>query len=97
MKPVFDAIAGTTAMLIIAAFWISTLVSELLLDHAAIVVVKHSIVAYGMVVLVLMMGSLGRVRLRAGEGAQRPVRGGVNMLRIWQVESASHFDFWIDG
>lgn len=59
MKPVVHAIAATTAMLTIAMFWISTLVSELFLDHAAIVAVKHSIVAYGLVVLVLAMASTG--------------------------------------
>lgn len=59
MKPVVHAIAGTTAMLTIATFWISTLVSELFLDHAAVAAVKHSIVTYGLAVLVLAMASTG--------------------------------------
>lgn len=59
MKPVVHAIAGTTAMLAIATFWVSTLVSELWLDAAAIAAVKHSIVVYGLVVLVLAMAATG--------------------------------------
>lgn len=59
MKPVVHAIAGTTAMLTIATSWASTLVSELFLDHAAIVTVKHSIVIYGLAVLVLTMAITG--------------------------------------
>jgi hypothetical protein len=46
-------------MLTIATFWASTLVSELILSQEAIVAVKHSIVAYGLVVLVLAMAVTG--------------------------------------
>jgi hypothetical protein len=59
VRPIVHAVAGTTAMLTIATFWTSTLVSELILSQEAIVAVKHSIVAYGLVVLVLAMAVTG--------------------------------------
>ncbi|QKE39811.2 hypothetical protein [Ferrovum myxofaciens] len=58
MKPIFHAIAGTTAMLIIAGFWMSTLVSEVFLDYAAVAAVKHAIV-YGLYLLVPFMAATG--------------------------------------
>lgn len=58
MKPIVHAIAGSTAMLIIAAFWASTLVSELFLDHAVVASVKHAI-AYGLFLLVPFMAATG--------------------------------------
>ena len=58
MKPIVHAIAGTTAMLIIASFWISTLVSEIFLDSAAVAAVKHAIV-YGLFLLVPFMAATG--------------------------------------
>ena len=57
MKPVFHAFAGTTAMLIIASFWTSTLVSELFMDHAAVAVVKQDI--YGLFLLVSCLAATG--------------------------------------
>jgi hypothetical protein len=58
-KSIFHAVASTMAMWIIAAFWTSTLVSELFFGHGAITAVKHSIVAYGLIPLVLMMALTG--------------------------------------
>ncbi|MHC1742656.1 MAG: hypothetical protein AB9873_06440 [Syntrophobacteraceae bacterium] len=58
-KSIIHAIVSTVAMLIIATFWTSTLVSELFLGHGAITVVKHSIVTYGLIPLVVMMASTG--------------------------------------
>jgi len=58
MKSVIHAIAGTTAMLIIASFWISTLVSEVFLSHAAVAGVKRAIV-YGLFLLVPFMAITG--------------------------------------
>ena len=58
MKPIVHAIAGTTAMLIITSFWISTLISEIFLDYAAIAAVKHAIV-YGLLLLVPFMAATG--------------------------------------
>ena len=59
MKPVIHAIAGTTAMLTIATFWTSTLISELFLDQAAVVAVKHAIAVYGLAVLICTMALTG--------------------------------------
>ena len=58
MKPIVHAIAGTIAMLIIAGFWSSTLVSELFLGHAAVAAVKHTIVD-GLFLLVPFMAATG--------------------------------------
>ncbi|MHB9118009.1 MAG: hypothetical protein ACYC2R_07020 [Burkholderiales bacterium] len=58
MKPIIHGIAGTTAMLIITSFWISTLVSEIFLDYAAVAAVKHAIV-YGIFLLVPFMAATG--------------------------------------
>src|SRR4030067_448200 len=58
MKPIAHAITGTTAMLIIASFWISTLVSEIFLNSADVAAVKHAIV-YGLFLLVPFMAATG--------------------------------------
>ena len=58
MKPIVHAIVGTTAMLIIAGFWTSTLVAEIFLDYTAVVAVKHAIV-YGLFLLVPFMAATG--------------------------------------
>lgn len=58
MKPIFHAIAGSTAMLIITCFWMSTLISELFMDHAAVAAVKHAIV-YSLFLLVPFMAATG--------------------------------------
>jgi hypothetical protein len=59
MKSVIHAIAATTAMLSIVTFWTSTLISELLLDQAAVVAVKHAIALYGLAILVSAMALTG--------------------------------------
>ncbi|NMM36742.1 MAG: hypothetical protein HHJ09_04395 [Glaciimonas sp.] len=58
MKPIVHAIAGSAAMLIIAGFWTSTLLSEVFLDYAAVAAVKHAIV-YGLFLLVPFMAVTG--------------------------------------
>jgi hypothetical protein len=58
MKPIIHAIAGTAAMLTIATFWTSTLISELFMDHTAVVGIKHAIV-YGLFLLVPFMAATG--------------------------------------
>ena len=58
MKSLLHAIAGTTAMIIIASFWISTLVSEVFLSHTAVVEVKHGIL-YTLFLLVPLMAVTG--------------------------------------
>lgn len=66
MKPIVHAIAATTAMLIIAGFWISTLVSELFLDLASVAAVKHAIV-YGLFLLVPCMAATGGTGFALGK------------------------------
>lgn len=46
-------------MLLIVAFWTSTLVSELFLDAAAIAAVKHHIAVYGLGCLIVLMAMTG--------------------------------------
>jgi sorbitol-specific phosphotransferase system component IIC len=58
-KTAIHAAAGTLAMLLIATFWTSTLVSELFLDTAAVVAVKHAIAMYGLLCLVVFMAMTG--------------------------------------
>jgi len=58
MKPLFHAFAGGLAMLIIASFWISTLISEVFLDQATVAAVKQGIV-YGLFLLVPCMAATG--------------------------------------
>jgi len=58
MKSILHALAGTSAMLIIAGFWSATLVSEIFLDAAAVAVVKQSIV-YGLFMLVPFLAATG--------------------------------------
>jgi hypothetical protein len=58
MKPIIHAIAGTAAMLTIATFWTSTLISEVFMDYAAVAAVKHAIV-YGLFLLVPFLAATG--------------------------------------
>lgn len=58
MKPMAHAVVGATAMTIIAIFWISTLFSELLLDHSAVAAVKQAIVC-SLFLLVPCMAATG--------------------------------------
>lgn len=58
MKSITHAAAGAVAMTLIASFWMSTVVSELLLDHAAVAAVKQAIV-YGLLLLVPCMAATG--------------------------------------
>lgn len=58
MKSLLHAIAGTTAMIIIASFWISTLVSEVFLTHTAVTEVKHGIL-YALFLLLPLMAVTG--------------------------------------
>lgn len=57
MKLIVHRLAAVVALLIVATFWLSTLVSELFLDPAAIAAVKHAIAAYGLAALVLAMAA----------------------------------------
>jgi len=58
-KPMIHAFAGSIAILSIATFWLSTVVSELFLGTGAVVSVKHAIAVYGLITLVLAMAATG--------------------------------------
>ena len=60
--------AATLAMLLIATFWTSTLISELFLDTPAVVAVKHTIAVYGLVCLVVLMAMTGGSGAALGRG-----------------------------
>lgn len=67
-QALFHAVAGGVAMLIIATFWTSTLAAELFLGRGAVVAVKHSIVHFGLIPLILMMISVGASGNILGKG-----------------------------
>ncbi len=58
MKPIVHGIAGSVAMLTVATFWTSTLISEAFLDHVAVSLVKQCVV-YGLVLLLTAMAATG--------------------------------------
>jgi hypothetical protein len=58
-KSVIHATAGALAMLTVAIFWISTLVAELFMGQEAVVAVKHAIVYFGLIPLVILMAGTG--------------------------------------
>lgn len=67
-KSIIHAAAGTTAMLLIGTFWLSTIISELFMSRAAIAVIKHTIVFYGLIPLVFLMIVAGAAGRAAGSG-----------------------------
>ena len=72
MKPVIHAAAATTAMLLIATFWVSTVATELFFDQTAIAAVKRAIAVYGLAILVpalALTGASGFALARARKGA----------------------------
>lgn len=58
-KSVIHATAGALAMLTVATFWTSTLVSELFMGQEAVVAVKHAIADFGLISLVILMAGTG--------------------------------------
>lgn len=58
-KSIIHATAGSLAMLTVVTFWTSTLVSELLMGQEAVKAVKHAIVYYGLIPLVILMAGTG--------------------------------------
>lgn len=62
-KTTLHAATGTLALLLVATFWTSTLVSELLLGPPAVQAVKHAIAWYGLAALVLCMAATGATGL----------------------------------
>ncbi|AXX97148.1 hypothetical protein [Profundibacter amoris] len=74
MKHKLHAIAGTTALLTILTFWVSTLISELFGSHAQITSVK-TFVLYGMILLIPAMIATGASGASLGKGWKLPVVG----------------------
>ena len=58
MKSKLHGIAGALALACIATFWVSTLVSELVLSETSIVIVKNGIL-WAMLVLIPAMATVG--------------------------------------
>lgn len=58
-KSVIHAIAGTLALLLVASFWSTTVIAELLLDSPAVVAVKVVIAKYGLACLAVCMAAAG--------------------------------------
>jgi len=67
-KTALHAATGTLALLLVATFWTSTLVSELLLGPPAVQAVKHAIAWYGLAALVLCMAATGATGLALARG-----------------------------
>ena len=77
MKSTLHGLFGTVALLCIVTFWIATVVSELFLETASVVAVKHGILA-GMWVLIPAMaatGGSGFALARARRGRLIDVKG----------------------
>jgi hypothetical protein len=58
-KSIIHATAGALAMLAVATFWTSTLVSEIFMGQEAVKIVKHAIAYYGLIPLVILMAGTG--------------------------------------
>lgn len=69
-KSVLHAAAGALAMLTVATFWTSTIISELFMDKAAITAVKHAIAFYGVTPLVMLMAAAGGSGFAFAKGRQ---------------------------
>ncbi|MFD4837076.1 hypothetical protein ACFWP0_06170 [Achromobacter sp. NPDC058515] len=67
MKSKLHAAAGTVALLCIAAFWTSTIVSELFLSESAVVAVKNGILT-AMWLLIPAMAATGASGFALGRG-----------------------------
>jgi hypothetical protein len=69
-RPALHAAAGTLALVLVTCFWTATLVSELLLDSAAVVTVKKAIASYGIAGLVFAMAATGATGFSLGKDRQ---------------------------
>jgi hypothetical protein len=71
MKLKIHVISACLALATISSFWLSTLVSEALGDHALIVTVKTGVL-YGMLVLIPSMATAGATGAAMGRGWKLP-------------------------
>ncbi|MEW9899060.1 hypothetical protein ABWL39_10560 [Chitinivorax sp. PXF-14] len=72
MKRNIHVVAGIASFLFIATFWISTLISELFLDHGAVTNVKIA-VTYALVVFIPCMAMTGATGLAMGGKSTFPL------------------------
>jgi hypothetical protein len=72
MKARIHAIAGTLALVTVATFLVSTLVSELALGHEAVAAVKTAIL-YGVCLLIPLMAATGGSGFSLASGRQGPL------------------------
>lgn len=72
MKTKLHAFAGVVALLMIATFWTSTLISELFADHATIAYVKQLILK-GMFILIPSMMMVGASGFSLSQKMRGPV------------------------
>ncbi|MEP2530854.1 hypothetical protein [Shimia sp.] len=71
MKLKLHAIAGTVALLTICTFWTTTIISEVIGDHALITQVKTGVL-YGMFLLIPAMATAGATGAMLGKGWRLP-------------------------
>lgn len=74
MKARIHAVAGALALALVVTFLLSTLVSELALDHAAVVTVKNAIL-YGIFALIPLIATTGGSGLSLASGRSGPLIG----------------------
>lgn len=67
MKPKLHGIFGAVALLCIATFWLSTVVSELFLDQAGVTAVKNAVLT-GMWLLIPSMAATGGIGFSLAKG-----------------------------
>lgn len=72
MKRSVHAIAGVLAFLFIAAFWVSTVLAELFLDHSAVACVKVAIV-YAFIVFIPCIAITGATGFVMGGRSAQPI------------------------
>lgn len=88
MKARLHALAGGLALLLVALFWLSTVVAELFLEPAAVAAVKRGVL-YGVGVLIplLILSGASGVRLDKGRGG-RLGRAKLRRMRLIAVNGA---------
>jgi len=89
-KSVIHASAGALALLTVATFWISTLISELFMGQEAVAAIKHAIAYFGLIPLVILMAGTGgsgfvlargrKGRLVEGKKKRMPKIGATGLL-----------------
>lgn len=74
MIPALHKLSAILAILIIAALWVATAVSEIFLTHSVVIAVKSG-VPYGVALLIPVMATAGATGLRLAKGRRGRVLG----------------------